>query len=92
MAKFKVGDSVCFAHDLHGEVLHGKVEEIEARNGKTFYFVSYKTDSLGVFYRKPENQIFARDREARADWCKSEIEIHKRKIKELENELKGLEK
>lgn len=87
-SKFKVGDSVCFADSLHGEVLHGKVEEIEARNGKTFYFVSYKTDGLGVFYRKPEAQLFDKDREARADWCKSEIKLHERKIRELKKELK----
>ena len=88
MAKFKVGDSVCFAHSLHGEVLHGKVAEIESRNGKTFYFVSYQTDGLGIFYRKPESQIFAKDAEARAEWCKDEIALHKRKIRELKKELK----
>lgn len=88
MSKFKVGDSVCFAHSLQGEVLHGKVEEIEARNGKTFYFVSYKTDGLGVIYRKPESQIFTKDREARAEWCKAEIALHERKIRELKKELK----
>lgn len=91
MSKYKVGDSVCFAHDLHGEVLHGKVEEIEARNGKTFYFVSYKTDGLGVFYRKPENQIFAKDREARAAWCEAEIARKKSEIRKLEKELLSME-
>ena len=88
MSKFKVGDSVCFAHSLHGEVLHGKVEEIESRNGKTFYFVSYKTDGLGIFYRKVESQLFLQDREAKAEWCKAEIELHERKIRELKKELK----